>query len=119
MLKTTVEAADICASRGGRVAAYSFPWVKPLDTALVRELAGRVPLIVTIEEARASGGLGSAVAEVLAGLPAPRARLLRLGFEEEQITGVLFEGVHTQEGARRRLALDAEGVAARVLENLR
>ena len=119
MLKTAAEAADLCASRGADVAAYSVPWVKPLDEGLVRELAARVPVIVTVEEARASGGLGSAVAEILAGLPAPRARLVRLGFEEEQVTGLLFKGVHTQEGARRRLALDAEGVAARVLENLR
>ena len=119
MLKTAAEAAELCEARGLGVALYSVPWVKPLDEELVRELGASVPLIVTVEEARASGGLGGAVAELLAGERGARARLVRLGLEDEQISGVLFRRVHTQEGARARLRLDAEGIAARVSENLR
>jgi transketolase len=118
MLKTALDAVELCAARGRRVALYSVPWVKPLDEELVRELSSRFTLLVTIEEARASGGLGGAVAEVIAGERAPRARLLRLGFDDEQISDVLLSSIHTQEGARARLALDAEGIARRVLEQL-
>ena len=41
-------------------------FVKPLDTALVTELAARHSLLVTIEEHQIMGGAGSAVAEALA-----------------------------------------------------
>jgi transketolase len=118
MLKTAADAVALCAAQGRNVALYSMPWVKPLDEELVRELSRRVPLVVTVEEARASGGLGGAVAEVLAGERGTRARLLRLGFEDEQISDVLLHTIHTQEGARARLSLDAAGLASRVLENL-
>ena len=119
MLKIAIEAAALCDAHGGGVAVYSVPWVKPLDEELVRDLSARVPLIVTIEEARAAGGFGGAVAEVLASLPSPRARLLRLGLEEARISDTLLGRVYTQEGARMLLALDASGVAGRILENIR
>lgn len=53
-------------------------FVKPLDEALVRELAGSHELLVTIEENAVMGGAGSAVGEFLAseGLEVP---LLQLG----------------------------------------
>ena len=41
-------------------------FVKPLDEALVRDLAGRHELLVTIEENAIMGGAGSAVSEFLA-----------------------------------------------------
>jgi 1-deoxy-D-xylulose-5-phosphate synthase len=41
-------------------------FVKPLDAALVRELAARHELIVTVEEHQIMGGAGSAVLEALA-----------------------------------------------------
>lgn len=119
MLKAAAEAVELCAARGLSVALYSVPWVKPLDEELVGELAARLPLVATVEEARSSGGLGGAVAEVLASLPSPRARLLRLGLGDGDISDILLRSVHTQEGARARLGLDAGGLADRILENLR
>ena len=57
-------------------------FVKPLDTALVLELARTHDLLVTVEEGCVSGGAGSAVAEALAqaGVNAP---LLMLGLPDE------------------------------------
>ena len=49
-------------------------FVKPLDTALLDELADTHARIVTIEENVLAGGFGSAVAEHLADSPVPRAR---------------------------------------------
>ncbi|EMM3943295.1 1-deoxy-D-xylulose-5-phosphate synthase [Pseudomonas aeruginosa] len=56
-------------------------FVKPLDEALVRELAGSHELLVTIEENAVMGGAGSAVGEFLAseGLEVP---LLQLGLPD-------------------------------------
>jgi len=59
-------------------------FVKPLDTALVTELAARHSLLVTIEEHQIMGGAGSAVAEALAeaGLA---VQLLHLGLPDHFI----------------------------------
>jgi 1-deoxy-D-xylulose-5-phosphate synthase len=61
MLKPALDAAE---ALDATVANMRF--VKPLDAALVRELAGRHELIVTVEEHQIMGGAGSAVLEVLA-----------------------------------------------------
>ncbi len=54
-------------------------FVKPLDVALVRELAGSHELLVTIEEHSIQGGAGGAVCEALASLKLdPRVLLLGL-----------------------------------------
>jgi 1-deoxy-D-xylulose-5-phosphate synthase len=61
MLKPALEAAE---ALDATVANMRF--VKPLDAALVRELAARHELMVTVEEHQIMGGAGSAVLEVLA-----------------------------------------------------
>ncbi len=57
-------------------------FIKPLDVALVKQLAADHDLIVTVEEGCVQGGAGSAVAEALAaaGLAKP---LLMLGLPDE------------------------------------
>jgi 1-deoxy-D-xylulose-5-phosphate synthase len=59
-------------------------FVKPIDQALVVDLAAKHDLLVTVEENAVMGGAGSAVAEVLAaqniGTP-----LLQLGFPDRFI----------------------------------
>ncbi len=59
-------------------------WVKPLDTELLLEVAGRHTALVTVEEGAIMGGAGSAVAEALAsaGLAKP---LLQLGLPDRFI----------------------------------
>ncbi|MCB0419281.1 MAG: hypothetical protein KDD39_16665, partial [Bdellovibrionales bacterium] len=49
--------------------------------ALVRTLATSCDHIVTIEDHSLIGGLGSAVAEVLAEVPDSKAQLIRIGIE--------------------------------------
>ena len=57
--------------------------MKPLDEDAVRRYAGAAPAIVTVEEHTVIGGLGSAVAEVIAeaGFPAPK-RFRRIGIPD-------------------------------------
>ncbi|HBN8229635.1 TPA: 1-deoxy-D-xylulose-5-phosphate synthase [Pseudomonas aeruginosa] len=73
------EAIKVAESLDATVVDMRF--VKPLDEALVRELAGSHELLVTIEENAVMGGAGSAVGEFLAseGLEVP---LLQLGLPD-------------------------------------
>jgi transketolase len=63
-------------------ALYTFPIVKPIDRAAIEECAEQYELIVTVEEHNIIGGFGSAVSEVLAELPGPRARILKIGLDD-------------------------------------
>jgi transketolase len=66
LLKRALDAAEMLRDNGLDVAVLHVPTVKPLDTETILEWASRVPVIVTAEEHTIIGGLGSAVAEVLA-----------------------------------------------------
>jgi transketolase len=59
-------AADELAGRGVDARVISMPTVKPLDTATVLDAAAETGGIVTAEEASVTGGLGAAVAALLA-----------------------------------------------------
>ena len=82
-------------------------WVKPLDEALIRELAGTHRLLVTVEEHALMGGAGSAVLEFLQadGLVLP---VLTLGIRDAYIE----HGTPAQMLAD--CGLDADGIAAAI-----
>ncbi|ENB7451731.1 1-deoxy-D-xylulose-5-phosphate synthase [Pseudomonas aeruginosa] len=73
------EAMKVAESLDATVVDMRF--VKPLDEALVRELAGSHELLVTIEENAVMGGAGSAVGEFLAS-EALEVPLLQLGLPD-------------------------------------
>jgi 1-deoxy-D-xylulose-5-phosphate synthase len=79
MLRPALEAA---AELDATVANMRF--VKPLDLALLRQLAESHELLVTVEEHAAMGGAGSAVCEALAALGLER-RVLLLGLPDRFI----------------------------------
>lgn len=83
MLKAALEAASLLATKGIEVAVLHMPTVKPLDADTIAEQADRVSVIVTMEEHSVIGGLGSAVAEVIAegNFNAPK-RFKRLGIRD-------------------------------------
>ena len=86
-------------------------FVKPLDTALVAQLAASHDLIVTIEEGSVMGGAGSAVAEALAAAGCVKP-LLQLGLPDQFID---------HGDAQQLLAscgLDAAGIADSVNQRL-
>ena len=95
MVKPALEAGE---ALGATVVNMRF--VKPLDTAVIEELARTHELLVTVEEHQVLGGAGSAVCEVLKG----RTKVLLLGLPDRFID-------HGDPG--RLLAsvgLDAEGI---------
>jgi transketolase len=61
-----IVAAEELAKEGIECLVINMHTVKPLDEAAILEAAGRCGAVVTAEEHQAAGGLGSAVAEVLA-----------------------------------------------------
>lgn len=77
-----LEARRILAADGIEAAVVSFPTVKPIDAEAIERLAGEYRVLVTVEEHNIVGGFGGAVAEVLAELHGPRARLVRVGLDD-------------------------------------
>jgi 1-deoxy-D-xylulose-5-phosphate synthase len=86
-------------------------WVKPLDTALLKELQASHPLLVTVEDHVVQGGAGSAVAEALHA-QGSRAALLQLGHPDRWIE-------HGEQAELlTSLGLDAAGIAASIRQRL-
>ena len=76
MVMAALEAAKMLAAEGIQARVINMASVKPLDEAAVVSAAKETGAIVTCEEHRIIGGLGSAVAEVLAEqAPAPLERV--------------------------------------------
>lgn len=72
MVGRCVQTADLLAGEGISARVLSMTSIKPLDTDLVRQAAEETGALVTAEDHTILGGLGSAVAEALAGgYPAP------------------------------------------------
>ena len=82
MLAPALEAAGMLRDRSISCGVWHVPTLKPLDVEAVREAAASARVAVTVENHLQSGGLGTAVAEVLAeaGLGRP---LCRLGLRDE------------------------------------
>lgn len=66
MVAEALEAAKLLSAQGISAAVIDMFTVKPLDEALVLEYAEKTGCIVTAENHNATGGLGGAVAELLA-----------------------------------------------------
>lgn len=114
MLQAALQARESLAARGIAAGVLHAHTVKPLDAAALLAAASSVRAILTVEEHLVCGGLGSAVAEVLAeaGLArAPRFRRLALP-----------EAFPSQYGSQREIlaacGLDAAGIAAAAVDLL-
>ncbi|WP_229072817.1 transketolase family protein [Actinoplanes sp. DH11] len=112
ILDAACDAAESLARDGIAADVRSFPWLDPFDAAAVREAAGRYAALVTVEEHSIVGGLGSAVAEVLAeagaGMP-----LLRIALPAQSSSVV-----GDQQYLRTAFELDAGSISRRVRTHL-
>ncbi len=86
-------------------------FVKPLDEALIVELADACSLLVTLEEHVIAGGAGSAVNEVLRGCNR-MVEVINLGLPDEHL------GHGTQQEQLAGCGLDASGVKGRIVRKL-
>jgi 1-deoxy-D-xylulose-5-phosphate synthase len=84
-VQKSLEAADLLAERGLDVTVADARFAKPLDGALLAQLAAEHELLVTVEEGVLQGGFGSAVWENLSdsGLS---PRILRVGLPDRYVT---------------------------------
>ena len=80
MVNNSIEAAKSLTAEGGKISVYDMHTIKPIDVDAIRA-AKTAKLIVTVEEHSIIGGLGGAVAVVMAeegNMP----KLLRLGVND-------------------------------------
>ncbi len=103
-----LEAAERLAADGISCAVVNPLFVKPLDIDLLLDMARRIPRIVTVEENVLAGGFGAAVLEALAAERVEDVAVHRIGIPDS------FVEHGTADAQRRRLDLDAEGIAAQV-----
>jgi len=112
LLKRALDAADCLRARGLSTAVLHTPTIKPLDTAALLDHADRVPVIVSVEEHTTIGGLGSAVAEVLAEANFRKAkRFKRIG-----IPDVFPDQYGTQDSLMARYSISSEAICRTVAE---
>jgi transketolase len=108
ILGVCVAAARQLASEGVDTRLLSMHTVQPLDRDAVLAAARETRAILTVEEHVAAGGLGSAVADVLAGEAGLRARFGRIAVTEP------YHDVGTRDYLRRGAGLDVPTIVARI-----
>ena len=108
-----LEAADLLAENGLDVTVADARYAKPIDAALMAQLAAEHDLLVTVEEGGLAGGFGTAVWETLSdGGAAPR--MLRIGLPDRYVTHGSPLLLHEEVGfTGRRIA---ERIEAAVLD---
>ncbi len=104
-----VSAAKILATEDLQPAIYDIRFVKPLDEAMLHEIAARYNKIVTVEDGTIVGGFGSAVLEWMnAHNYTPEIKML--GIPDRIVEHGKPDELH------RECGYDAEGIAAAVRE---
>lgn len=88
-------------------------FIKPLDEALLEELAKNHRLVVTLEENVISGGFGQNVAAFYAGQPGSMPKVLNLG-----IPDIFVEHGNVEE-LKEELGLDEQSAARRILDRIK
>jgi transketolase len=117
LLETAVQTSEVLRDRGLNTRVLSMHTVKPLDREAVLAAALETRAIFTVEEHTIVGGLGSAVAEVLAESTEAPVIFKRFG-----LPSVFCHTVGAQEYLRAQYGLTAEALAKNViavLENSR
>jgi len=107
MVSMALKAAEALVEDGIRATVANVSTIKPLDGDAVLGYATESPLLVTVEEHSIIGGLGSAVAEVLAEAGSG-TRLIRLGTRD------VFGESATADELLAKHGLTGEAIAARV-----
>ena len=108
-LHTSLDAAQILEREGISTMVVNMASIKPLDEGLIVECAHQIPHLVTVEDHLISGGLGSAVAEVLS--EKYPAKLLRLGMKTFGESGNVDD-------LYKKYRLDGIGIAEQIMEKI-
>lgn len=106
LLQTAVRAAQRLTDEGIESRVLSMHTLKPLDTEAVLAAARETRAIITIEEHSIIGGLGSAVAEVLA-----EAEQAKVAFKRIGLPSGFSPHIGSQEYLQERHGLTAEAIS--------
>lgn len=110
MIAAALEARELLKADGIDAAVIDIHTVKPIDRELVTAYAAKTGAVVTAEEHTIIGGLGSAVAEVLA--ETVPTRMARVGIED------VFGTSASAEVLLEHFGLNAVGIAAKTKQLL-
>jgi transketolase len=110
MVHKALEAAEKLAARGISARVTDIHTVKPIDRELLVRCAAETGAVVTAEEHSIYGGLGSAVAEVLA-----EERPTPMGFVGARV----FAESGDYEALLTKYGQDADAIVKKVLETLK
>lgn len=102
-VRASLDAAALLAEEGIEARVVDMHTIKPLDAAAIRKAARETGAILTVEEHNITGGLGSAVAEVL--VDEERVPFLRHGVPDQ------FVPVGPPAALYAHYKLDAAGIA--------
>ncbi|MBI4665252.1 MAG: transketolase [Nitrospinae bacterium] len=106
-LHVALEAADSLAAQGVRAGVLHMHTVKPVDKEAILQRLQQAPVAVTVEEGVINGGLGSAVAEIVAEANFnPSKKFARIG-----IPDVFADRYGSQAELMRYYGITAENVA--------
>ena len=109
-----IDAAQLLEGQGVRAGVLHVHTIKPLDQKAILERAARARAVVAVEEGTILGGLGSAVAEILA-----EARLARpLRFARVGLPDHFLEHYGSQALIMGHHGITPEGIAGKILELL-
>lgn len=111
MVRACVQAARILASNGIHSRVLSMHTIKPLDENAILSAASETAAIITVEEHSRIGGLGSAVADVLAERAAHP-----IAFRGIALPSAFVSLVGSQEYLRAAYSLSAGAIAGAALE---
>ncbi len=108
-----LEAADRLAVNGLDATVVDARFAKPIDAALMAQLATEHELLVTIEEGVLAGGFGSAVWESLSEAAIHAPRILRVGLPDRYVTHGTPAILHAEVGfTGKRVAERIEAAVA-------
>ena len=104
-----VQAREMLKKQGLHCRVISMHTVKPIDTEAILKAADDTGVIVTIEEHNILGGLGGAVAEVLAEGCKSHVKFKRLGLPDVNVSKI-----GSQQWLLAQYGLDPEGITKSV-----
>jgi len=106
----SLEAAAELSKMGIEATVVNARFAKPLDTALINDLAYHIKRFVTVEENILAGGFGSRVASALSESGRCDVILTSIGIKDE------FVEHGTQAVLRSKYGLDAKGIGQKVMD---
>ncbi len=113
MVKEAVEVCEKLGKMGIDIALYSVPTIKPIDEEVIRKYIDKDIPIFTLEEHSKTGGLGSAIGNVILESGVVKCRIYKFGFPDmfAPVTG-------TREYLNGVYGMNVENIIQKIKEKL-